>query len=104
MGDPNYDGHTLDDEGTRYQHYHELLDRWEEGLEIMNKYSYVNEVDKKKKEKLEAAVELLRTQIEVLANYGNNEIYALTEIDKLPKDPSAIKGGRGTALIKGYLK
>lgn len=80
---------TLEDIGTRFKHYSELLDLWDSGLEILNerkrRESYVNEEQYRE---IKSAVSLLRKQIDILSGYDPwlvrgliNNIPNNTEVD-----------------------
>lgn len=85
----------LTDVGTRYQHLRELLDAWEQGLELMGKYAPADENDRVK---LTHGIDLMHKQLNVMSDYGDNRFALARMIDDIPTDPTKIKGGRGTPL------
>jgi len=89
---------NLKDVGTRYEHYSQLLSLWESGLEILKKYRLVTEGEFRQLNQLETGIELLRKQIDVLAEFNESILTIKMEINSIPRDPSKIKGGRGTPL------
>lgn len=75
---------SLDDRGTRYQHYRELIDLWETGAEIIRKYGIAESSETKERlRKLDAAVFLVNTQIEKMSCYGGKRLSLAMEIDSI---------------------
>lgn len=75
---------------TRYQHYRELLDLWEDGLEIIRGFRYHSNTDKERMVKMEAAITLLRTQVDMVAGFDvdvySDCLYRLKRrIDEIPE-------------------
>lgn len=79
----------LEDIGTRYIHYVQLLDLWEFGLDIMKKYTYKSSLDEKRVADLEVGINLLRKQIEVMGDYDPYETFDI--INSVPKNLEDIK-------------
>jgi hypothetical protein len=86
----------LEDVGTRHRHLTELLDLWEAGVDVMDRYNLNSDKDRKKK--LESAVELLRKHIDHLSGYDYRAWNIRDEIEHISRDPAKIVGGRGTPL------
>ena len=66
---------TLDDVGTRYNHYMELRELFSEGIEALKQtmtYQPNNEVGKRRVESLQHAVNEIDHRIEVLAGYADH--------------------------------
>jgi hypothetical protein len=57
--------------GTRYDHYQELKEIFADGIQVMKatESKYQSEQDKKRIAKLEHAVEMIETRINVLSNF-----------------------------------
>lgn len=72
---------TLDDSGSRYKHYTELLDLWEDGLFMLKTSSkyYDAEVHTKRISELENAIALLRKQLNNLSNFPT-DVYKLRPV------------------------
>jgi len=84
--------HKLTDIGTRYQHYSELLDLWETGVDIMThlKADLLGDEDKIRIGELQIAVRMLTKQFDVMSDY-NRKIYSLcSDIDSIKKNPGEI--------------
>ena len=65
---------TLDEVGTRYTHYQELRELFAEGVEIVKQarvYQPTNELNKRRAESLQHAVNEIDHRLEVLAGYGD---------------------------------
>lgn len=91
----------LKDTGTRWQHYVELLELWEQALAILEGYHYKTDDDTDRIVRLREGISLLRKQIDVMSGYHAGQyadaVYPLKlQIDRIPKDPAMIEGGRGT--------
>lgn len=91
---------SLDDTGTRYVHYTELLELWESGIEIMQRRSRFSETDKWKYAELLAAISMLRQQIDILSDARDLVFIQRQLINSVPTDPAKIIGGRGTPLVE----
>lgn len=89
---------SLDDVGTRYRHLTDLLELWQLGLDVINKYNFG--IDRENKRKLEHAIDLLKRHLDTKAGYDTKAINLLPTIEAIPRDPQSIKGGRGTPLRK----
>jgi hypothetical protein len=75
----------LEDTGTRYQHYRDLVELWESGLAVLKRY--INQYDKEgllRIAKLEHAIEMTNRQIETMANFGGKRSSLMFEIDNIP--------------------
>ncbi len=88
---------SLNDIGSRYDHYSELLVIWEEYVSMMNKRSFLGRDELVKKMGIELAIKQLRMSISAMRGYADQvgEIKAM--VDGVPK-ADKIYGGRGTAL------
>jgi hypothetical protein len=86
-----------EDEGSRYKHYTELLELWEDGLELLYRQSNFGHSHAlaMKILQLECAILTLKIQIDVLCGYKKTD-YALRY--KIDNSFSNISGGRGTPL------
>jgi hypothetical protein len=71
----------LDDTGTRFKHYSELLDLWDSGLAILKEQKeqfanhngvYFSTAKEEELKSLEAASKMLAKQMEILAEYDQN--------------------------------
>jgi hypothetical protein len=91
----------LEDIGTRYEHYSDLLSIWEEALELMSSYSYIGKADESKQKILSETIEILRNTLDGMGEYHDLLIVLRRLVDWIPSDPTAITGGRGTPLKKG---
>lgn len=82
---PDYK-HDLNDVGTRYKHYSDLLSLWNSGeeiLELICSRPYVTETDQINLERLRIAITLLETQINELADYSTKKWKMQDQIDDL---------------------
>lgn len=94
---------SLNDIGSRYDHYSELLVIWEEYVSMMEKRAFLGRDELIKKMGIELAIKQLRKTIMGMRGYSDQvgEIKAL--VDGVPKDAKLIFGGRGKALsAKGF--
>lgn len=76
----------LMDVGTRYQHLRELVDLWELGIEIMDKYNYRSDVDKIKRLKLENAIEMMKHELDRMAGVTTGLWELRPELDKIEEE------------------
>src|SRR5579864_1459608 len=90
---------NLDDVGTRYQHLTDLMELWQTGLEVMNKYDF--DSDKENKVKLKNAIELLQKHIDNKSGYDFKAWSLRDTIERIPAKAESIEGGRGTPLREG---
>ena len=88
----------LDDVGTRYQHYSDLLSVWEEGVSLISDYSHVGKHDQSKLDVLNTSIELLRNTLDGMGDYHDTLITLRKLVDYVPTDPTVIPEGRGTPL------
>jgi hypothetical protein len=84
-----------DEIGTRYNHYHDLLELWETGIEVVKGYKYPSKTDKERLTQLEAGVFLLRKQIDILCRYESGQysdalLPLKRQVDRISKDPDSI--------------
>lgn len=99
--------HNLEDVGTRYEHYRQLLSLFEDGLAVMKyrletsattqeqRLEYAN-----KAIMLACSVEMVTTQLNILSGYGKDAEYKLAkEVNAIEKDSQVWKQGRGSDLI-----
>lgn len=76
----------LNDAGTRFKHYTELLELWKTGEEILDTICdrpYVTEQDQINLERIRIAVALLEEQINILSNYSIKKWDMREEIDSI---------------------
>lgn len=79
---------SLLDQGTRFQHYADLLDYFSDGVEA-NKQSYTrspNPVCQLRLAQLEAAVKLLKKHVELLADYDRHQWKMREDIERIPRN------------------
>jgi hypothetical protein len=92
---------NLDDTGTRYTHYRELLDLWENSLEILKYnqiyYSLSSAIEIKKQ--LENAVFVLTKQLEIISDYNVNISKIANEVDKI-NTKNLLTTGNNDDIIK----
>lgn len=93
----------LTDTGTRYRFYRELLELWQDGLEVLGRIGgYKTEGDKEKETKLQGGIELLQRQLDIMSGYEDgmysNTVYPLMKLVNQLPGPEEIQGGRGTPL------
>jgi len=88
------------DVGTRYQHLADLLDIWRAALQIIKQMNpaHRGEGDANREIMLEHAVFLLEKHIDTITGYKGEWFDLNRMLDSVPKDPTTIKGGRGTPL------
>lgn len=91
---------SLDDVGTRYQHYSELIQIWEEAHTLISEYSHISKQDQSKLEVLTVSIELLRNTLDGMGDYHDRILSLRKLVDWVPTDPSVIPDGRGTPLQK----
>lgn len=91
----------LDDLGTRYEHYSDLLSLWEESAEIMLGYATSSKHDTEKLALLRASIELMRNTLDGMAEYHDMMLALRRLVDYIPTMAKDIEGGRGTPLL-GY--
>lgn len=89
---------SLDDVGTRYKHYVELLELWESGIPYMEQRARFSDLAKKRLTMLSSAVYMLRQQLDVLSEIGDLVFLQRQLINNVPTDAAKIHGGRGTPL------
>lgn len=73
----------LDDHGTRYTFYRDLVDMWEDAVRIINGSIQTDE-NKRRIIRLQTAIELVNNQIEVMSNYGGKKHSLAFQIDSIP--------------------
>ena len=91
---------TLDDVGTRYNHYMELRELFSEGIEVVKQtmtYQPNNDVGKRRGESLQHAVNEIDHRIEVLAGYADHA----HRWSKFGRELDLIKPHK-TELLEGY--
>ena len=89
---------SLNDVGSRFDHYSELLVIWEEYVAMKSRRSFLGKDELVKLMGLNLACNQLRKTIAGMPGYVEKigEIKAL--VDGVPKDAKLIFGGRGSAL------
>lgn len=80
---------NLLDTGTRWEHWVELLESFEHGLEAVNNSlaRFSNPTDKQRKRSLEGAVFLIANQITKLADYDKHKLKLKKVIDEAERTP-----------------
>jgi len=75
MAEPTWKTLDLEEQGSRYQHYRELYDFWENGLVAIAAINpkYVGRSEEIKKEQLTSATALLRIRMDQLSNYDTKK-------------------------------
>lgn len=78
----------LDDVGTRYEHYRELLDLWEDGCTILNikaedSYGLTKIAIMQEIKNLEYAVFFIKKQLDILSKIESNMIVVEHEVDEI---------------------
>jgi hypothetical protein len=94
---------SLEDIGSRFDHYSELLVIWEEYMQMMSKRTFLGKDELVKLMGLSLACNQLRKTVSGMPGYVEKigEIKAL--VDGVPRDAKLIRGGRGSALnSNGY--
>ena len=89
------------DIGTRYLHYRQLMDLWEDAivmLERQNTYS-PNKSIRDNINNIEISLEVLKTQIDVMCQFKAYDYKTKYKIDNCR---TTEEGGRGTALKEQY--
>ena len=90
---------SLDDAGTRYEHYRELRDLFADGVEVVKTamtYQPDNAVSKRRLESLQHAVNEIDHRIEVLSGYGehaNRWSRIGRELDSIKPNVTALSEG-----------
>jgi hypothetical protein len=88
---------SLNDIGSRYDHYSELLVIWEEYVQMMAKRQFLGRIELTKKMGIELAITQLRKTVAAMRGYNDQVGVVETLVDGVPK-AKYIYGGRGTAL------
>lgn len=97
MSEPTWKTLDLQETGTRFEHYRELLDFWEDGLTVLSRINpkYLGQSEEAKITQLNTATSLLRTRIDQLSKFDTekfklgkviDEIEMCRQYDKLEKD------------------
>jgi len=89
---------SLNDVGSRFDHYSELLVIWEEYMQMMSKRAFLGKDELVKLMGINLACAQLRKTIANMPGYVEKigEIKAL--VDGVPTNAKLIYGGRGSAL------
>lgn len=96
---------NLDDVGSRFQHYSELLEDMREAQILMEGFAAHRKLYNDFKlqfERLQHAIPLLEGILAVAADVKNQEWHTRDKVDFINKDPEKIIGGRGTPLTTLY--
>lgn len=91
---------SLDDVGTRYEHYQELRELFSDGVEVVKTamtYQPDNAVSKRRLESLQHAVNEIDHRIEVLSGYGEHA----NRWSKFGRELDSIKPNVTTLLSEG---
>lgn len=91
---------SLDDIGTRYLHYSDLLAVWEEAKVLIESYSHVGKHDQTRIDTINSCLDLLRNTLDGMGEYQDRIVGLRKLVDWVPSDPSVIPEGRGTPLKK----
>jgi hypothetical protein len=91
----------LEDEGTRYEHYSDLISLWEEAVEMVHNKRPPSDDGKLRSAQLEAGLELLHKTLDGMTDYRENDLSLRKLVDYIPTAAEAIEGGRGTPLQLG---
>lgn len=100
MNTDEFRAKKLDDIGTRYQHYSDLLSLWEESAEIVAvAVGRTNSKhDAARLETMRASIELMRNTLDGMAEYRDMMLALRRLVDYIPTMAKDIEGGRGTPL------
>lgn len=88
----------LDDIGTRYEHYSDLISLWEESAEIIASTNYNSKHDLARIETFRVSIELMRNTLDGMAEYRDMMLALRRLVDYIPTMAKDIEGGRGTPL------
>jgi hypothetical protein len=95
--------YKLNDVGTRYDHYSEILALWEDTVDLMARRRFLGRDELVKKMGLELAITQLKKSIAGMGGYGDQVDSIRKLINGVPTKASLIFGGRGTTLNRtGY--
>ena len=89
---------SLDDEGTRWAHFSQLVTMWEEGQTILEGRPYRDAENLLKTQGIKIGIALLKKTMEGMSGYRDRELELRKLIDFVPSDVSSIPSGRGTPL------
>jgi hypothetical protein len=78
---------TLEDTGTRYTHYQELLELFRNGKEVIKNKSVLITDDWKMYWKLDYAIELIERQLDILSRFDLKRLELRREVNAIPKMP-----------------
>jgi hypothetical protein len=73
--------HSLEDVGTRWSHYSQLLDLWQDGLAIMQEQGIHGELDKNRADLLTSGIEMLQRHMDSLTEYNSKKYAFMRELD-----------------------
>jgi hypothetical protein len=85
--------YSLEDEGTRWQHYTQLLDLWQDGLAIMHEQGIHGELEKNRADLLTSGIEMLQRHLDSLTDYNSKKYAFMRELDGAHND--------GVKLVNG---
>lgn len=98
--------YNLDDVGTRYQQYSELIEVWETGIEILERKRIQSPNDKYRIIQLRSSMELLRLTISGMGGYRSNIETLADHINMIPRsdqlEADKMPGDRGTPLARQW--
>lgn len=102
MADPIRHHYDLDDTGTRYQQYSELIEIWETGIEILERRRIVTRMDQIRVIQLRSAMEMLRLTMSGMGGYHDQVETLQDQINMIPTSQQLaaekMPGDRGTPL------
>jgi hypothetical protein len=89
---------SLNDIGSRYDHYSELLVIWEEYVQMMAKRTFLGRIELTKKMGIELAITQLRKTVAAMRGYEDQVGAVEALVDGVSRSAKHIYGGRGSAL------
>lgn len=79
----------LMENGTRYQHYTELIDIFSLGIEVINNLgTHKSDADEKSRVELEHAVNRIQKRMDVLSKYSAKQYALAKDVNSIPKPPA----------------
>lgn len=75
------ESYSLQDEGTRWLHYVQLLDLWQDGLVIMQEQGIHGELETDQARLLTAGIEMLQRHMDSLTAYNSRKYAFMRELD-----------------------
>ncbi len=72
---------NLEDNGSRWTHYSQLLDLWQDALALLQAQGIHSEMAKDKSALLTAGIEVLQLQLDATSEYNSRSFKFMREID-----------------------